>query len=91
LEHKLINNRIRWYQNILRKNKREIPKKVLNTKIRGRPISRWGKNGLGNMSRRREKEYGGNMRRRRFGKAEVDGEAWFSENHVQWKFCRKNK
>jgi hypothetical protein len=38
LEHKLINNRIRWYENILRMNKDEIHEKVFITKIRARPI-----------------------------------------------------
>jgi hypothetical protein len=46
--NKLINYRKRWYGHVLRKNKEEISKKVLNMKIEGkcqtgRLRSRWGK------------------------------------------------
>jgi hypothetical protein len=36
LEGKLTNNRIRWYECVLRINEERFPKKVLNMKVKGK-------------------------------------------------------
>jgi hypothetical protein len=67
------------------KNERSCSTKiVLNLNLRekhprGRPRSR-GEKQIGKTSCRRKGEHGRNMRRRSFGKAEIDREAWLLDN-----------
>jgi hypothetical protein len=40
LEGKLTNNRIRWYERVLRMNEERISKKILNIKVKNKTLTR---------------------------------------------------
>lgn len=87
LEDKLINNSIRWYRHILRLKKDRIPKKVLNTKLRGK----YPRGVLRSKSKHKDRKYvtqkkdkcGKKQRKRRMrtvGKMETNGDVWLLEH-----------